>query len=199
MLPDYPEIKSEFDALFDRFIKARVHEHLGPVWGQAANRRQFEGESLVTHWSHGGQHEAPMRRFSQVFSVERKEIPTLSLQDIVERIDDTARNLAELIAKGMYASMSETIEKAGRVCDAEGKPISPEAILEMLEKIDMDFSDGKEFKLPTLIVSPQLAERATEAKDALENDPLYRNRLDEVLSRKREEWLAREANRKLDG
>ena len=94
--------------------------------------------------------------------------------------------------------MSEDIPKSQNV-DAKGKKLDAELILKMLETIQLEFyPDGRPHALHVVggLFTP---ERLKAVDEEFQSNPELQKRRDELMARKREEWRAREADRKLVG
>jgi hypothetical protein len=122
----------------------------------------------------------------------------MSLAEIMRRIDGVAQKLADELAKNIYGVASEAAQEVGNVVKAHGK-ITGEAILEVLEKIEIPFDDEGNPELPSIHIHPDMTETLKEALLSLRENPDLRARHEELLRRKKEIWRAREARRKLVG
>jgi hypothetical protein len=91
-----------------------------------------------------------------------------------------------------------TLEAAGQVESAKGEPISPEQILRVMERIEMNFDDDGKNQL-SLVIHPSRTEKFAAALRRLEEDPVMRQRHEDLLARKKEAWRVREASRRLVG
>jgi hypothetical protein len=94
--------------------------------------------------------------------------------------------------------LDEDIPKSQSV-DAKGKKLDVELILQMLETIQLEFyPDGGPHELHVVggLFSP---ERLKAVDEEFQNNPELQKRHDDLIARKREEWRAREASRKLVG
>jgi hypothetical protein len=83
--------------------------------------------------------------------------------------------------------------------DAKGHKLTASLYLDMIDKIWLDFEPDGSPKLPTMVIHPDLRQRAQDISTELQTNPDYRDRFAKIIERKREEWRAREANRELAG
>ena len=98
-----------------------------------------------------------LEEFQVPITLKYEEIPNLTFQDIVAKVDGWAKDLGRMLSKQMYAKIDEATEKAGTALDAGGKELSQEMMLEMFEKVELDFdASGK----PThvFVAHPTMAE-----------------------------------------
>jgi len=94
----------------------------------------------------------------------------------------------------IFGRINEITENAGQVIDAGGRPFSGALFLELLEKIQIDFDDNGKPRMPTLIVSPEMAERLAQNPPT----PDEMRQFDALIEKKRKEFYARRRVRKLD-
>ena len=69
----------------------------------------------------------------------------------------------------------------------------------MENELEIDFDKDEQPELPTIVVHPDVFKNIAEKLAAFENDPEFRRKRAEILARKKLEWRAREADRKLVG
>jgi hypothetical protein len=197
MLPDYPELKGRFEAIFSRFMNARVKEKLGPTFRSMRQQRIFEGKRSSIRRASGSEDTTAFEETGVGLQFAFDEIPRLGVLDVLKRLDEMADKMAREISQRLFASMNATLDKHGQSLNAGGRPPSAELILEMLGGLEMSFEDGKPGI--QLVHHPSMTEEFQAAAAELMNDPdksrLYRD----LMDRKREEWRARESDRSLDG
>lgn len=109
-------------------------------------------------------------------------------------MNDIAAKHVEIMMKHMFQQMADLCSATGNSIDAGGAPISHDLILDMLETVEISFDEVGEPKMPTMVVSPEMA-------DKLRALPLptveQMRRREEILERKRNEFNARKRHRKL--
>lgn len=199
MLPDLPKLKADIAQVFHPVFKNRVNAYLGVV-GEAPRYFIKEGRNPVTLRPDDSRDETTLKAASAetIFKVE--EIPCLSVEQRIARLDTAAREMASQISTHAFETINKAVDKVGNTIDAKGKPFSAESIFEVLEKIHLDFEDdGVKPKELTVVIPPELAERAKEVMEKMHQDPELSNRYNEIIEKKRKEWRDREAARKLVG
>ncbi len=105
--------------------------------------------------------------------------------------------LGDEMTKRFFETIHEAVERVGNVLDAKGRPFSAELFAESLEKMDLAFDEGGEWQPPTIVVHPDAFPMIRARMEEASRDPAVKARLEEIVSRKREEWRAREARRTL--
>ena len=147
----------------------------------------------------GRSDETELKQASAETSIRFDEVPHLSIQDRLAKLDDAAREMARQISEHAFGQINEAVERVGNVVNSGGKPLSPDVFLDVIEKIHLDFdADGNPSQL-TMVIPPSMAERAKETMQRLHQDPEYDRRYREIIEKKRMEWRDREAARKLVG
>lgn len=198
MLPDLPRMKKDIAELFQIIFKNRLNTYLGVV-GEVPRYIIKEGANPVTLRPDDSRDETKLQAASAETNFSIEEIPRLSVEQRITKLDDAAREMASQISSHAFATINEAVDKVGNVVDAKGKPFSPEAIFEVLEKIQLDFDEDGKHKEITVVIPPALSDRARETLVQLHSDPKLSLRYQELIEKKREEWRAREAARKLVG
>lgn len=198
MLPEFPVLKDELNRAITRFMRMRASLY-GGVTATVPQSRTFEGHQHVI--SRPGEEPEPSKMFQASSEVKFSgdEIQDIRLDQVLARLDQIAKDMAEQKAKQFFATITEGSQRAGTAVDAKGSPLTPELYLETLQKMLVAFhSDGSPI-MPTLVVHPNMRDTVEAMKNQIENDPILRRRFEEIMRNKREEWRAREADRSLVG
>jgi len=139
-----------------------------------------------------------MQQLSSMMEIRFNEIPDLTFETAIAKYDEMILDMVRKQTGFALERLSEDIPKSQSV-DAKGKTLDAELILQMLETIQLDFyPDGRPHELHVVggLFSP---ERLKAVDEEFQNNPELQNRHNELLAKKREEWRAREASRKLVG
>lgn len=193
MLPDWPVFKEDFQKALLEFMQLRLDVHLSNL-ANIAQYRVFEGTETAVREG------AKERSFDFVeghgeLEVRSDEISNLTLSEILRRLDTMAYEMAAQRSKHFYKTLNQEAEHSGRTVTG---PLSPETLLELFNSIDIDFDDTGRPVNQELHIHPDQLEALKAVQETIQNDPEWRRRFDEVDELKREEWRAREANRRLD-
>lgn len=198
MLPDCPVIKSEVRDRLDSLFRAMVNRYLGVV-AETPRSRIHEGKRNVIVRETGHEDETPMMEASTGYEIATKDIPNLSVEEVLQKLDVAAQDMAKQIASSFYKALSDAVEKTGNTVDGRGKGFTAETIFEVLEKIWIDFDENGSPKMPTLTIHPNQMEQVKRAFESIDADSVLDGKFKALIERKREEWIAREASRKLVG
>ena len=145
----------------------------------------------------GDTEESDYELFSGALEVNHQDLIERGPIALVEGLKKLAEDLSSQQSKMVFERLDQITDRTGNVVDAEGQAINPDLILQSLEKIEIDFSEDGQPRLPTLVVSPEHYERLKEKMLEWEKDEHYKRRFDELIERKRQEWRDRESHRKL--
>lgn len=198
MLPDLPSLKKDIHQMYLAAYKHRVNVHLGVV-NEAPRHFIKEGHGLVTVRADKTEEETELKTASAEMVIDPKKVPDLSTQERLRMFEDMARDMAAQISTHAFDVIGKATEAVGNVVDAKKRALSPELILEALEKMQLDFDEQGQLKNLKLVLSPEAYEGARAALMQLEHDPAYRKAHSELLQKKWMEWRDREAARKLVG
>jgi hypothetical protein len=114
-----------------------------------------------------------------------------------DSLTDAINNAAE---EGLKLGMPQIFEQLGRVCDAagtaikaEGQPLSRALIMQMLEKMEIEFDNDGKANIG-VFVGP---ETAKQFQNLPPPTPEEVQAMNDLLERKKAEFYARQRNRKL--
>jgi hypothetical protein len=127
------------------------------------------------------------------------EIRSLHLPHLLQKLDAAAEEIVTKQAKNFYETISKGVEQVGNTLDAGGQRLTAELFLDAFQKILIDFNPDGSPQMPTVHISPDQQDDVTRMVQRLETEPALKQRFHDLIARKREEWRAREANRKLVG
>ena len=145
----------------------------------------------------GETEESNYELFSGALEVNHQDLIERGPIALVEGLKKLAEELSSQQSKMVFERLNQITAKTGNIVDAGGQAISPDLILQMLEKIEIDFNEDGQPQLPTLVLSPEYYERLKEKMPEWEKDEHYNRKFNELIQRKRQEWHDRESHRKL--
>ena len=196
MLPDYTETKRLFGRYFQAYMrqKARAISPLTDV----QTRYLHEGRGMRVIRPDDSESNSEVQLLSSTMEVRFDEVPDLTLEKTIAKFDEIILDMVRQQTGFALGRVSAEIPSTQSI-DAKGKKLDAELILEMLEAIQLEFyPDGHPHELH-VIGSLFTEERLRAADEEFRNRPELQMRHDELMERKREEWRAREASRKLVG
>jgi hypothetical protein len=197
LLPDFPELKAELD----NYLRVKLRRKMDARDSVVSQVRQYtQHEGLLQQYKQLGPDGKVVEEGFEVLSTEFNttiaEIPTLIGNNLEKKLDEIAEKTAANLAAAFYKRVGKACQEVGNSVNAGGKPLSAEMLLQMMDRVEMEFDEtGK----PTtaLVFHPNMTESFKKVAEQIENDPQLKRRADAILAGKREAWAARESNRKL--
>jgi hypothetical protein len=189
-LPEYEEQGRQFiqdaieiymrasDSLYGRLHVQRV-EHVLPSRIPLASGSFFETR--------------PMSGATE-FELPGRDLFNGRYRSLMVALAETAKNRLAQVMKQFFKSVDDLTTATDQVVDAGGRPFSYELWLQSLEKIDFDFDREGRPRFPTMVVSPQQYEKIKQLPPPTQEQL---NSLERLVSRKREEFVARKRHRRL--
>lgn len=147
----------------------------------------------------GSVDESEFKHASAEISLTLDEIPSLTVQNRIEKLNDMAEQMAGQVSKLLFGTLNDVLDKAGQVVDQKGRPLDAEAVFNALESMHLEFDEAGKHKGLSIVVPPALAPKAEKVMAQIDADPVLRKRHEEIMTRKWMEWRDREASRKLVG
>lgn len=197
MLPTYPEIVKARASWNREMIKALVHQK-SPLLADIPSHQIHEGKGSDMVRVDGSQDQTEIKSHSGSVEIKTTDIGEFDELTVLTYLDQLAEQFAQSMTSSVLQAVSEGAEKVGNVVDGGGRPLSPEILLEAFDQVEIDFGPDGTWQPPTMVVTPQQAERLKEMQEAGDNS-LYENRLSDIVERKRLEYRRREAGRVLAG
>jgi hypothetical protein len=198
MIPDFPVLKEELNRAITRFMRERFKFHQGPL-SDVPQGHVFEGTRNVIVRQDGSKDETKMREISAETRFAADEMRGLHLPKLLEKVDAMAQEMAATQARQFYETMSEGVQKVGNTVDGGGQCFTAELFLQAMGKILIDFNADGSPEMPTVHISPNQTDDVKRMIERFESEPDLKKRFDTMMTKKREEWRAREADRKLVG
>lgn len=196
MLPDFPETKRLFSRFFRTYMRQKIRE-ISP-YSTVQTRYLHEGRTMTIIRADQSESTSGMEELSTHLEINLDEVPNLTLQIVIDKLDamiaDLVRKQTDFIRERVSSEIPES-----QTLDAKGRRFDAQVAIEMLEKMQIEFyPDGTPH---TIFVDGPLftAERMAAVEKEFKNNPELKRKFDEMLAKKKEEWCARETNRKLVG
>ncbi|MAF11129.1 hypothetical protein CMK11_11825, partial [Candidatus Poribacteria bacterium] len=159
---------------------------------------QHEGEGYTLETEDGQEETRPYEELGSSVTLTHDEIRTLSLQAILERLLTMGEELAHDTEELAHARIGEWTEAAGTAVSNEGRPLSAEALLAMLEEVQIEFDETGDFSEGTVFVLPPDLMSALPAElERMDTEPDLKAQWLDLKRRKYEEWRDRESHRSL--
>jgi len=132
------------------------------------------------------------------FEIKHEILRSTDIDSLMEELSEGALDLVKNMSQLFFRRLNEITEESGQTYNAGGKPLDFDTFLKLYEMLEFEFDEHgqliSEYKVP---LPPRLFKTLSRKIPEWEKDPQKKKRLDELMQRKREEFYAKEANRKL--
>lgn len=184
---ELPEYESSFREFMNKINEVLVSDK-DPLLSEVPRRKVSRLYIGRNSHADGGIHNSPVMPITSTFQLTAAEIVECDGVALGRRLDAFAEEYLASLMPQFFGAMNAAIESAGNSTDAGGKPLSADMLVDVLERMELDFDEDGNVHLQ-LIANPltALPEFTKEAQE----------RIDSVIQRKREEFLARRRSRKL--
>lgn len=195
MLPDFPETKRLFSRFFRTYVRRKARE-ISP-YGAVQTRYHHEGRAMKITRADQSESTSGMEKLSVHLEIEFDEIENLTLQKAIEKHDAMIADMVQKQTHFIRERMSSEIPES-QTLNAKGRRFDAQVVIDTLEKMQIEFyPDGTPHEI-FLDPSPTPETMAAVDKE-FESNPELKRKFDEMMEKKKEEWRAREADRKLVG
>jgi len=82
----------------------------------------FEGKGTVIKRATGEDDPTSFMHSETTFELKLDEIPNMSTNDVLTKLDAAAQDMAGKMEKGIFKSLSDELGKRGRTIDHKGQP-----------------------------------------------------------------------------
>ena len=159
-----------------------------PVLGRMRKGRPERNYVGRNSMPQGQVHEAVPMPVRSEFSLTASEILEGNPTVLGGKLDEMAEGYVASLMPQVFEAIGAATEAAGTNVNAGGKPFSADLFIELLEKMEVDFDDSGQIQLQ-IVIGPD-----TKIPTPSEED---QRRIDEVIERKRQEFLAKRRSRQL--
>jgi len=195
MLPDFQKVKEKLEKKFIKELELKIEKN--PLLSEIKTQRIYEGSTLATRTIDGFENVNPLQEVQSFFEISNEELMEKGPIAIFDKLDRIASDFISQRTKSLFSRLDEAIEKTGNVVDGEGKPLSPELILQVLEKMAIDFDENGNPIMPALVVHPDQLEKMKKNPELWQINPEFEKQLKKTIEKKRCEWIDRKNSRKL--
>jgi hypothetical protein len=196
MLPDFPKLRIELSRKLRSDFKKQT-DLRAPIVAEIKVVAQHEGKGGSYETEDGEIKRIEPQQVSVPVNSPVASSPSFGYEDALRTIHEAADEMARKQTKMLFATLHEAVEEVGNSLDAEGQPLSAELILKMWERIQLDFDEQGNPKMPTLVFNPIQHQRVEEQFRRLATEPDLMKRRREIMNRQRLDWYDRESHRKL--
>ena len=198
MFPDFLKTKEKLEKMLDQKMKKARLSHMGP-FADVPKSMIFEGDKHTIVREDNSIDEGSLENTTVKLEVKLDEVEKMNHEMVLDKINQTGEEMAEKTTKLAFEQIKKSVEEAGNVASTGGKPLSVNSLFDVLEKIDIDFDEAGNPNELSIVVHPERLSSISRVISQAEANPENDRRYKAIMERKREEWRARESNRKLVG
>lgn len=198
MLPDFPALKARL--LLLKMLQVRKSaESAAPLFASISGPSQHEGDCFEYETLDGKIAQKRFREFNKTFEIPGGLTAEQTFRAAGSALADLSRDLGEDVEKSIVDLLEDACSAEGQRVDAAGAPPSPEHLLEALDRMEISFDFHGVAGVPTFVAHPAVAPAIESAWATLTSSARYKTALEELIIRKRRDWIIRQGRRKLVG
>lgn len=194
LLPDFPSVKKAANQFFTDRIRKSARR--GSFMGTIPRWIMHEGDIISVKSGKDLPVESEMKEASAGLLLRKEDIIANGMDAYYAKLDELAQSIKNQEEKIMLKAMEQAAEQAQNVVGAKGE-FSFSTILDAFEKMMIDFDSNGNPLGQDIILSPSAAAKMRAMLPELEKNQEYKRRYNEIIDRKRKEWLDRENSRRL--
>lgn len=195
MFPSFINTKVKLRFKFERELRIQINEH--PRLPKIRQQYIHEGDILVTRSIDGYEDRDSMKEFQTRFEASEEEMIENGPPIIFSKIPELVEEMVAQRFKALFDKMEDVTRRTGNIVDGKGAGLTPDLIMETLEKIDISFDENGNPHLPTLYISPDVSKKMGENDDLWKETPEMVQKMTKLIEKKRREWNDRQDRRKL--
>ncbi|MCL4430099.1 MAG: hypothetical protein M1167_05035 [Chloroflexi bacterium] len=195
MLPDYPRLKKKLNDKMAQMIKSDMEKD--PFLSSFPRHEAHEGHLLTTTSIEGFSSTTDFPETASNFEITFDETIREGPEAVFSRRSELSKDMIKKLTQQIIAALEKVTERTGNVVKANEVIGSSNPILDMLEKIEIDFDKSGNPIMPTMLLSPEDYKKFKEKFQEWDKNPEMEKRRKEIIEKKRKQWLDRENSRKL--
>lgn len=153
-----------------------------------------EGETHGFLRPTGKDDSSALKQLSAGDSLDIMKLNSGDTTEVLKFINTIAVSYADQMKTQMFDAISEVCDKNGNSVNANNLSLE-DMILEMYNRIQVDFNQDGSPKMPQLILGEGHFEKLNELLNSSGSE--LKRKIDKILYNKKQDWLERENNRKL--
>jgi len=157
-----------------------------------------EGRESRLIRSSDDQDDVEMHVTEAVLTLKYADISKFTIVDALDAAAKLADQFATGQSKALFKTLDEVTTKTGNVVRAGG-PITHDAMFEMLDKMEHEFSGNSATANLVMVIHPDMGPRVAQLAAEFESSRDLKKRHNEIMARKYEQFRTREMDRNLAG
>jgi len=196
MLPEFPKARKKMDELWEKALFAEMNSEKRFITSMPV-RTQREGTKASFETVDGETTDLNYTTVSTELKLEVEDAKGMSEEQFFNHARSLGAGMADGMSKHMLRVLDTVTEETGNTFDFSAGKFGPDNYLEIIDHLAFGFEpDGRPEKLH-FILPPSLHKEITAKFAEWQADPQFTARYKEIITRKREEFNASEACRRL--
>jgi len=195
MLPQLTKTQSLVSELGNEALFEAMHK-AGPLLLEISSFQQHEGEAGSFQMASGEIEKIDYKKQSVEMTSPAEPGRGKSLKDILAVMAKGGAEMGMKMQENIVKGVEAATEKIGNVVQVKNGVITSEAFLEMMEKVKIDFDENGQSQ-SSWFLPPEMAAELAKNYETWQQDPQLKAKLAEVERKKKEQFRARETDRRL--
>lgn len=195
MLPQFTKAKALVAEMANEAMLDAMYE-AGPLLLEIGSYHQVEGRHGSFQMTSGEIEKINFTKTSVEMVSPTKPGRGSSLKDLIAVFSKGGADMGAKMQQDILGRIETATEKVGNVVTIKDGEFTPEAFFEMIEKVEIDF-DEHGMSHSSLVLPPEMADGFRKNYQVWQQDPQLKARLAELERKKKEQFHAREASRRL--
>jgi hypothetical protein len=195
MLPQLTKTQTFIDELGNETLFDAMYQ-AGPLLLEISSYQQHEGASGSFQLTSGEIEPIDFKKSSVEMVSPAEPGRGKSLKDILAVMAKGGSEMGAKMQDHIIKGVEAATEKVGNVVQIKNGVITPEAFFEMMEKVEIDFDENGQSQ-SSWCLPPEMAAEFEKNYQAWQQDPQLKGKLVEIEEKKKEQFRARETNRRL--
>jgi hypothetical protein len=197
MLPRFVRLEAEFERAIQRLIK-RTAKGSG-VLSQIKSHVIHEGKEMSIVRAEEDQDTTDLRAEQAEVIMTHDEIDNVNLEFIMFKANEIATQFEKQLSVRLFETVKDVTDRTGQSLNAHGQPLTVETLLQLFDKMQINFERNKEVGDFTIVVAPAMIPALKEIETEMMSNPELRKKWNDLIESKRNEFREREINRNLVG
>lgn len=196
MLPDVPKLKATLRKQIVKKVRDAAMEKNAFV-NSIQRIVQHEGNRATILTQDGFRQDIKFEEVCVCVDHIDAEGKPLGPESIIGRMSEAMQQVEESKSRLLFSTIEQAIENSCNAIVAGGYDLTQELWFQAIERIHLDFDEEEKPIYPTLVVNSSMRDKFMRKLEQWDTDPVFSEKWDALIERKREEWLDRENHRKL--
>lgn len=176
-----------FDALYS----------VSPILSKIPTRPQREGRTSSFQDEQGKIQSIDYKPISVPFQRKVENARGMTPLEFIAAARELGTGMGTEMMRGLFELLDKVTKETGNVVNLGGKPMDSTTFLDLLDKVQVDFTSDGVPQWPSFCAGSEMQAQLNEQFPKWLADPEFQSRLAKIVERKREEFFERETCRRL--